>query len=99
MAHRAAGTLALPWPTASAKTQKRVTTDHTLLIVTVSLALVGLVMVFSASAIVAGNRFHDSGFFLKRQLAWLTFGFLLMHLASRIDYVWWKRLSMPLLTL
>ncbi len=97
MAHRAAGTLALPWPTASAKTQKRVTTDHTLLIVTVSLALVGLVMVFSASAIVAGNRFHDSGFFLKRQLAWLTFGFLLMHLASRIDYVWWKRLSMPLL--
>lgn len=71
--------------------------DHTLLFVTITLALVGLVMVFSASAIVAGNRFHDSGYFLKRQLAWLTFGFLLLHLASRIDYVWWKRLSIPLL--
>jgi cell division protein FtsW len=97
MSQRATGTLALPWTTASPKTEKRVAMDHTLLIVTVTLALVGLVMVFSASAIVAGNRFHDSGYFLKRQLAWLTFGFLLLHLASRIDYVWWKRLSIPLL--
>jgi cell division protein FtsW len=73
--------------------------DHTLLIITMTLALVGLVMVFSASAVVAGNRFQDSGYFLKRQLAWLTFGFLLLHLASHIDYVWWKRLSIPLLGL
>lgn len=73
--------------------------DHTLLIVTITLALLGLVMVFSGSAVVAGNRFHDSGYFLKRQLAWLAFGFLLLHLASRIDYVWWKRLSIPLLGL
>jgi cell division protein FtsW len=64
-----------------------------------TLALVGLVMVFSASAVVAGNRFQDSGYFLKRQLAWLTFGFVLLHLASHIDYVWWKRLSIPLLGL
>jgi cell division protein FtsW len=73
--------------------------DHTLLIVTITLALIGLVMVFSASAVVAGNRFHDSGYFLKRQLAWLTFGFLLLHLASHIDYIWWKRLSIPLLAI
>jgi cell division protein FtsW len=61
------------------------------------LALVGLVMVFSASAIVAGYRFQDAGFFLKRQIAWLTFGLLLMHLASRIDYTLWKKLSIPIL--
>jgi cell division protein FtsW len=73
--------------------------DHTLLTVTITLALVGLVMVFSASAVVAGNRFHDPGYFLKRQLAWLTFGFLLLHYASRIDYIWWKRLSIPMLGL
>jgi cell division protein FtsW len=73
--------------------------DHSLLIITIVLALVGLVMVFSASAVVAGNRFHDPGYFLKRQLAWLAFGFLLLHLASHIDYVWWKRLSIPLLGL
>lgn len=71
--------------------------DHTILFVTLTLALVGLVMVFSASAIVAGNRFQDPEFFLKRQIAWLGFGFLLMHVTSRIDYTLWKRLSIPIL--
>lgn len=99
MSQRSAGTLALPWPTSSPRAKKGVAMDHTLLIVTMILALAGLVMVFSASAVVAGNRFQDSGYFLKRQLAWLTFGFLLLHLASHIDYVWWKRLSIPLLGL
>ncbi|HSN05130.1 putative lipid II flippase FtsW [Nitrospira sp. NS4] len=98
MSQRAAGTLALPWPATGLRAAKtRVPMDHTLLIVTIILALVGLVMVFSASAVVAGNRFHDSGYFLKRQLAWLTFGLLLLQLASRIDYIWWKRLSIPML--
>lgn len=99
MSQRSAGTLALPWSASSPRAKKRVAMDHTLLIITMTLALVGLVMVFSASAVVAGNRFQDSGYFLKRQLAWLTFGFLLLHLASHIDYVWWKRLSIPLLGL
>jgi cell division protein FtsW len=81
----------------SPRATKHVAMDHALLIVTITLALVGLVMVFSASAVVAGNRFHDSGYFLKRQLAWLAFGFLLLHLASRVDYIWWKRLSIPLI--
>jgi cell division protein FtsW len=71
--------------------------DHVLLFVTLTLALMGLVMVFSASAIVAGNRFQDPEFFLKRQIAWLGFGVLLMHLTSRIDYQLWKRLSIPIL--
>ncbi len=98
MAHRSAGTLALPWSQTSQRSGKqRVAADHTLLAVTMILALVGLVMVFSASAIVAGNRFQDSGFFLKRQIAWLAFGFLLMHLTSRIDYTVWKKLSIPML--
>jgi len=73
--------------------------DHTLLMIMIALTLVGLVMVFSASAVVATNRFQDSGYFLKRQLAWMTFGLLLMHVSSRIDYIWWKRLWLPLLGL
>lgn len=88
----------MPWPTAGQRPGKqRVAMDHTLLFVTLTLALVGLVMVFSASAIVAGNRFQDPEFFLKRQIAWLGFGFLLMHLTSRIDYTLWKKLSIPIL--
>ena len=98
MAHRSAGTLALPWSQTSQRpATKRVAADHSLLAVTMILALVGLVMVFSASAIVAGNRFQDPGFFLKRQIAWLGFGLLLMHLASRIDYTFWKKFAIPML--
>jgi cell division protein FtsW len=99
MAHRTAGTLALPWsqPSNQRSGKQRVPADHTLLAVTMILALLGLVMVFSASAIVAGNRFQDPGFFLKRQIAWLAFGLLLMHLASRVDYTVWKKLSVPIL--
>lgn len=89
----------MPWPTASLRDPKRVALDHLILIITLTLALVGLVMVFSASAVVAGEnkRLHDSWYFLKRQLAWLTFGLVLLHVVSRIDYVWWKRLALPLL--
>jgi cell division protein FtsW len=99
MAQRSAGTLTLPWSqtTSQRSSTRRVAADHMLLAVTMVLALVGLVMVFSASAIVAGNRFQDPGFYLKRQVAWLAFGFLLMHLASRIDYTFWKKLSIPIL--
>lgn len=88
----------MPWPTPGQRQRKQcVPTDHTLLFVTLTLALVGLVMVFSASAVVAGNRFQDPQFFLKRQIAWLGFGFLLMHLTSRIDYQLWKKLTIPIL--
>ena len=100
MSQRSAGTLALPWSTVSPRTPKRVGMDHILLFVTITLALVGLVMVFSASAVVAGQkRFHDSWYYLKRQLAWLALGLVLLHAASRIDYIWWKRFAFPLLGL
>ena len=88
----------MPWPTSGQRSgPSRVAMDHVLLFVALTLALMGLVMVFSASAIVAGNRFQDPEFFLKRQIAWLGFGVLLMHLTSRIDYQLWKRLSIPIL--
>lgn len=93
MARKAAGTLALPWSTNS----PRVGMDQVLLGVTMMLAIVGLVMVFSASAVVAGNRYHDSWYYLKRQSVWLVVGVILLHILSRVDYVWWKRLSIPLL--
>jgi len=92
-----AGTLALPWPSSGERARKRSGSDGRVLAVTVVLALVGLVMVYSASAVVAGNRFHDSIYFLKRQLAWLAFGFLLLHVASRLDYTAWRKLALPLL--
>lgn len=91
--------MALPWPIDKPRTPKRVGMDQILLFVTITLALVGLVMMFSASAVMAGKKFDDSWYYLKRQLVWLTLGLLLLHVASRIDYIWWKRLSFPLLGL
>ena len=94
-----AGTLVLPWSGTRAWIPKRPTADATVLIVVLVLSLLGLVMVFSASGVVAANRFHDSVFFLKRHVAWLLFGCLLMHLASRVEYGVWRTLSVPLLAL
>jgi len=73
--------------------------DHILLFIALTLALVGLVMIFSASAVVAGQKHHDSWYYLKRQLTWLTLGLVLLHVASWVDYIWWKRLALPLLGL
>src|SRR5574340_474051 len=53
MGQKALGTLALPWPASTQRTLKRVPVDPVLLAITLILALVGVVMVFSASAVVA----------------------------------------------
>jgi len=94
-----AGTLTLPWTSPGERKRRRLPVDGTVLAVTAALALIGLVMVFSASAVVAGNRFQDSIYFLKRHLAWLAFGFLLLQIASRMDYMAWRQLALPVLGL
>lgn len=94
-----AGTLALPWSFGRERSVNRPSADGTLLVVAVILTLIGLVMVFSASGVVAGNRFHDAIYFLKRQVAWLLFGFLLLQLASRLDYLIWRKLALPILAM
>ena len=101
MAHKMldAGTLTLPWTSTDTRARKRASIDGTVLMVTMALALFGLIMVFSASAVVAGNRFQDPIYFLKRHLAWLGFGFLLLQIASRMDYMVWRRLALPVLGL
>ena len=43
-------------------------------------------MVYSASAIVAAERFHDPFFFLKKQLFWAVAGFGCLWVAMRLDY-------------
>ena len=92
-----AATLTLPWSFSGDRSPKRPSADGSVLIIAAVLAAVGLIMVFSASAVVAGNRFHDSIYFLKRQLVWLLLGFLLLQVASRLDYTVWRRLALPVL--
>ncbi|HKB24194.1 MAG TPA: FtsW/RodA/SpoVE family cell cycle protein, partial [Methylomirabilota bacterium] len=47
---------------------------------------IGVVMVYSASAIVAADRFNDPYFFLKKQLFWALLGAGCLWLMLRLDY-------------
>jgi cell division protein FtsW len=62
-----------------------------------ALVALGVVMVYSASAIVAGERFHDPYFFLKRQLFWALLGFIGLWGALMTDYRKWRAAGFPLL--
>jgi cell division protein FtsW len=65
---------------------KRVSVDGWLFTVTLLLIFIGLVMVFSASAVLAKERYGSGYFFLYRQLGWATGGILAMVLAMKTDY-------------
>jgi len=65
---------------------KRVSVDRWLFTITLLLIFVGLVMVFSASAVMAKERYGSGYFFLLRQMGWAAGGLLLMVLAMKIDY-------------
>ena len=57
-----------------------------LLIITLTLASFGVVMVYSSSAIYAYQRFGDSLYFLKRALIYLLIGTALMFYLMNSDY-------------
>ncbi|MFQ5691652.1 MAG: putative lipid II flippase FtsW [Nitrospinota bacterium] len=63
------------------------------------LALVsgGVVMVYSASAPLAMDRYGDAAHFLKRQLAYAGAGLAVLLAFSRLDYRRWRKAAFPLL--
>ena len=65
---------------------KRVSVDRWLFTVTLLLIFVGLVMVFSASAVMAKERYGSGYTFLLRQLAWAVGGIVVMVAAMKVDY-------------
>ena len=65
---------------------KRVSVDGWMFTVTLILVFIGLVMVFSASAVMAKERFGSAYAFLFRQLAWAVAGLVAMVLAMKLDY-------------
>jgi cell division protein FtsW len=65
---------------------KRVSVDRWLFTVTMLLVFVGLVMVFSASAVMARERFGSPNAFLSKQLIWAVAGLAAMVLTMRMDY-------------
>ncbi len=87
--------LSLGWKTSSAGRPSLAPVDRTVLTITYLLLLIGLIMVFSASGVMAEARYGDPMFFLKRQAAWIILGLVVLHWVSRQDYEMWKSI-MPL---
>jgi cell division protein FtsW len=86
-------------PTAHVPTRQRSATFVALLALIVSLNLLGLVMVLSASSVTALDEHGSSWYITMRQGIWMTIGLVVMLVVMRIDYHRWRRWSTPLLGL
>ncbi len=75
----------------------RFRSDPILFTVVLLLLAIGVVMVYSSSAIFAQQRFSDSHHFLVRDLIWVTLGLSAMAVTMRIDYRVYSRFAYPLL--
>jgi cell division protein FtsW len=73
--------------------------DLVILLMVVTLTCFGVVMVYSASSIMAEKRLHDSFYFLKRQGLYATAGLGLMYGVMKTDYHVWKKWAVPILVL
>jgi cell division protein FtsW len=71
---------------------QRIRTDWILFFTIVALVCFGLVMVYSASSIMADVRYHSSWYFIARQLGWAVVSFLVLMYCKRFDY---RRLNHP----
>jgi cell division protein FtsW len=70
-----------------------------LLVLVLALLAVGLVMLYSATAVVAEKspRYQDAGHFLKKQLVWTLVGAAAMLAVSRVPHGAWARWRVPIL--
>lgn len=59
------------------------------------LVLFGIAMIYSASGVLAGQRFGDATYFMKRQILSAMIAVPLALLVSRIDYMRWKGWLIP----
>jgi len=71
--------------------------DRVLIISTLLLVVLGVVMVYSTSYVVAMKRFGDEYFFVKKHLTYAVAGVVLMIAASRVPYVLYRKMAYPIL--
>jgi cell division protein FtsW len=71
--------------------------DLIIVLMVVALTCFGVVMVYSASSIMATKKFHDGFYFLKRQGIFAVIGFAAMTVSMKIDYNFWRKAAVPIL--
>ena len=67
--------------------------------ITLILVAVGIIMIYSASAIFAEDKYGDQYYFVRRQLMWACFGIVSMIIASLIPMGMLRKAAKPLLIL
>jgi cell division protein FtsW len=77
---------------------KRLGFDVPLLLVVISLALFGILMVYSASADYSFQIYGTPSYIFSRQLRWMGLGSLVMIILALLDYHWWKKFALLLMT-
>jgi cell division protein FtsW len=65
---------------------RKLKSDKLLFVATLLLVCTGIVMVYSASAVMAMERFQQPYLFLVKQLAWAIIGLAVLPIVMRIDY-------------
>lgn len=71
--------------------------DYLLLASVVALLVIGTLMVYSSSFVVAHNEFNDDLYFLTRQVSWVSLGAIALVIGARVPYWYWSKLSLLVL--
>ena len=69
----------------------KASSDRLLFIITSLLTIFGLVMVYSASSVVASTKYGISYYYFFRQFAYAALGFLFMVVLLNLDYHFWLK--------
>lgn len=67
--------------------------DYVLIVIVLILVIVGLVIMYSASAYNGRVKFHDSFYYLKKQLFATILGIICMFIVAEIDYHIWQKFA------
>jgi cell division protein FtsW len=71
--------------------------DPLLLATVLALTAFGVVMVYSASAVYATQKFGSATYFFRRDLLWTGLGLIAMTFAARTDFAIYRRWAYPML--
>ena len=74
---------------------KKKSYDHTLLVTLFLSMIIGLVILYSTSAYNGEVKFHDSFYYLKKQLFATGLGVVAMFVMAGTDYHFWKKFAIP----
>ena len=71
--------------------------DYVLLLTVIVLLIMGLMMVYSTTFDWSFALTRNPLSLLMRQTMWVAMGLVAMAVLSRIDYLWWQRLAIPIM--